>query len=75
MKKRAMRMCRVNVARHWVGPEFRERVIDGSQECGHPKSRHEYGLCYDCDDEDNYAGMLHAFSAVPTDETGWRRSA
>jgi hypothetical protein len=63
--------CRVNVARAWIGPEYRRREIVGSEECGHPERRHEWGVCYDCDDGMNFAGMLHGFSPEPTDKTGW----
>jgi hypothetical protein len=61
-------LCAVNVAREWFGDR---REIVGSEPCGHPASRHDASMCYACDEEGSTAGMLHAFSSILTDDTGW----
>ncbi len=59
--------CTAELNTVWKAPDFREREGTPSRgQCGHTEGRHEYGICYDCDINNETAAMHHAFTTEET---------
>ncbi len=56
-------LCIVPLDKRWVGPAYRRReTITTTKMCLHTEARHEWGICYDCDINHEFASMHHDFT-------------